>query len=195
MKRFLCVLLAVVMLASMVGAASAAPKRGGTCPPPATTRAAKATHVHIARLKPLNDSGVRGIAIFRIKNGVMNVKVVARGVEASQTHLQHIHGFAGETTESVCPPPTAAGTDGILTLEEGLPFYGPVLLPLEPFPTANAKGQYVYRATFTDLSAVDPLHMRTIVIHGMTVNGVYEPTLPVACAEIHLAGKRKGWFK
>lgn len=68
---------------------------------------------------------------------------------------------------------------------EGLQAYGPIILPLVPFDLVDASGNLGYEATFTiNPGALQPLHKRTIVMHGMTVNGGYVPSLPVACGEI-----------
>lgn len=142
--------------------------------------------VYMAKLMPLNGSGVMGTAIFKIKKGVLTVKVNARGLEPNMVHMQHIHGFTSGQV-SVCPTAGAdVDMDGTISLVEGLPAYGPVLLPLTPYPTASMWGTFNYRAMFADYSMVTPLNIRTIVVHGMTVGGVYDPTVPVACAQIRM---------
>ena len=72
-------------------------------------------------------------------------------------------------------------------MTEGLPNYGPIVLPLTPFNQVDEDGNLEYEAEFEiDPSESDILQKRTIVLHGMSVNGQYIPTLPVACGQIEL---------
>ncbi len=140
-------------------------------------------------LDPLNESGVDGKAQLILRGDTLRVVITARGLVPDMLHPQHIHGFV-EGTDAVCPPDSAAGEDGILTIAEGLPFYGPVLLPLTPFPMAD-HGTIQFNHVY-DLDSVEPelrpLEKREIVLHGGFVNGEYVPTLPVACGEITVPG-------
>lgn len=139
-----------------------------------------------ANLQPLNRSGVTGKAELTLVGDQLTVEIEAMGLEPNMTHAQHIHGFADNRNAS-CPNPTA-DTNGnhIVEFAEGLPYYGPVILPLTPFSTTPA-GKLEYKATFTvDPSQFNPLENRTIVLHGMTVDGTYVPSLPVACAQIRV---------
>ena len=184
----------------------------------ATTSLAKGgdpgTEVYMAELTPLNDSGVSGKAQFRVKkNGTFVAQVTAVGLAPGQIHAQHIHGFIDPVMESSCP--TLAendtegpdGPDGIITVGEGAPAYGGILVPLDgsldvaeglgdpaTFPTAdNGGGAVTYRqtistddlalnggATFEDLA----LDAHAVVLHGAFLNGEYAITLPVACGTI-----------
>ena len=137
--------------------------------------------------KSLNDSGVIALAAATIEGYTLNVTVLATGMDTGMQHPQHIHGLDGD---AVCPPESASGDDDIITLEEGIPFYGGVQLPLDmmggDFPTPDAMGNYIYQRTFT-LSAeqkatLTPLDHKVIVLHGITGNA----TLPVACGELML---------
>lgn len=149
--------------------------------------------VHLVNLDPLNESGVQGKAILIQRGTRLRVVIVARGLEAGMLHPQHIHGLDGDT-EGACPPPEAADDisgvpeeagdpDEFISLEEGAPFYGPVLLPLTPFPNA-ANGVVTYHQTFTVSGDLGDLSDEVIVLHGMTLDGGYAPTLPVACGGI-----------
>lgn len=168
-----------------------------------------AGHVYRATLDPLNDSGVSGTALLRLEDdGRLHVEIQASGLEAGQVHPQHIHGFLSGQ-DSVVPPPSAGGDAAsefgeLLSVAEGAPFYGPILLPLEPTPTGSAVN---FSADYDDsqvrqlsaaaagmlpglavaIDGVDdltPLDLREIVLHGMTVDGVYQPTIPVASGVI-----------
>lgn len=148
----------------------------------------------VAELHPLNNSGVSGKATFKYKEGSeFLAQVHAKGLVPDMMHPQHIHGFDESSRDAVCPPQSAAGDDGLLTLEDGLPFYGPVLVPLDDdlvplsvdnFPTANAAGRISYsQATKLNrlITALDELlpgdqstenlnlQNRTVVLHGAFV--------------------------
>jgi len=143
-----------------------------------------------ANLRTLNSSDVRGRANMTLEGDQLKVTINARGYEANKLHVQHIHGFANKQN-SVCPSPSAdINNDGVVDLVEGLPSYGPILLNFEPFPTADSKGSVNFQNTYTvNVSDLGPLENRAIVLHGATVNGNYDPTLPVACGQIVMTHK------
>ncbi len=108
-------------------------------------------------------------------------------------------------SNAVCPAQSAnTDNDGTVSLLEGLPFYGPILESLTPFPTTSTE---VYNQTFTVNTSdpaknVLPLENREIVLHGMTVaagqdmfnnNGAagYDPSLSY-CLRTHKSNKRFG---
>lgn len=150
----------------------------------------------------LNASGVSGSAELTLMGDKLTVKVNATGLEPNMVHPQHIHGFAENKGNSTCPTPAAdTNGDGLVDLVEGLPSYGGVLLelyvPIDEFPVADANGVLAFERTFLlgetefaeegeviSQSDLSPLQNRTIVLHGMTVNGEYIATLPVACGQI-----------
>lgn len=145
-------------------------------------------------LYPTNDSGAAGFAYFRLDGNQLTASVMAVGLEPGKVHPQHVHGFADDS-ESTCPPADAAGEDGLISLEEGAPFYGPVILPLTDengdMPTAGANGWVMYENTFMlgtgelpSVSDLGPLDQRAVVLHGMTVDGEYMATLPVTCGTV-----------
>lgn len=161
--------------------------------PPIFNEPGDEAQVYFTCLSPMNDSEAVALASFRLDGSMLKATVLATGVEPNIAHAQHIHGKEGEN--ATCPPESAAGEDGLISLEEGLPFYGAPILFLTDeegnFPVANASGSYMYERTFMlgegDLiSAADlgPLEDRAVVLHGMTVDGSYVGTLPIACEEI-----------
>jgi hypothetical protein len=116
---------------------------------------AKADGLYFVDIGELNGSGVTGGALLAVNDmntpdnlldDTLTVFIAAKGLEANQVHIQHIHGFAaGGAGEAVTPPASAdADGDGFIELAEGLPFYGEILLNLsspqgaglEGFPTA-----------------------------------------------------------
>ncbi|MER2997957.1 hypothetical protein [Pontibacter populi] len=149
------------------------------------------TKTYTANIMSLNDSGVSGTATLTLEGDQLTVHIMATGLEPGMVHPQHIHGFMDSNQNAVCPPMSAdTDGDGLVELGEGVPFYGPVLLPLEPFPTAP-DGSINYTQTFTVSAGILPLQNNVIVLHGMTVDGEYWPTLPVACAAIKVANNGK----
>lgn len=138
-----------------------------------------------ATLSMLNNSGVMGTAHVSLMGNMLTVTINATGLEANKVHPQHIHGFMENNKNSTCPTMSAdTNGDGLVDLVEGLPSYGPVLLTLTPTPTADANGEVNYTQTFTIDPSLLPLQNRAIVLHGLTVNGEYMATLPVACGQL-----------
>jgi len=141
--------------------------------------------VWVAILTPLNAhvgrQAVTGMATLTMDaSGTLAVTLDVKGVVAGQLHAQHIHGHGGDAT---CPTPQAdADGDGVISVGEGVPDYGPVLVPLTPFQTP-ADSRYSYEQTFPNQGALDP-ERRAIVIHGAFVDGTYVASLPVACGTI-----------
>lgn len=133
----------------------------------------------------LNNSGVTGTAELILDGVNLTVKVSLSGLEPGG-HAQHIHGFTDNKRNSKCPPTSAdTDNDGYISLGEGVPFYGGVILPLKDtageFPVADENGDLEYEMTFEDVTKdLTPLQNKSIVIHGM--DGM--PSLPVACGQI-----------
>jgi hypothetical protein len=146
---------------------------------------AQRTTIYRVTLSQLNSSGVTGTAKLTLKGNLLTVRIDATGLEAGKEHMQHIHGLANAQANATCPAASAdTNNDGLISLVEGLPFYGGVLQSLTPFSTTPT-GTLSYEATFTiDLAKFLPLENRTIVLHGKTVNGTYDASLPIACGEI-----------
>ncbi|GAA4318308.1 hypothetical protein [Christiangramia aestuarii] len=137
----------------------------------------------------LNESGVSGTAELSLTGSTLTVNISASGLEANQVHPQHIHGFSSNKGNSTCPPASAdQDGDGYVSIPEGAPFYGGVLLTLGPIPTADANGNINFTMTYEYEDGIDsditPLQNRAIVLHGMTVDGEYWAGLPVACGQI-----------
>jgi hypothetical protein len=146
------------------------------------TKQDAAPSYYIANLEDLNNSGVSGKATLVMDGDWLQVKINAHDLEPNVQHAQHIHGPDGDGT---CPPASAdTDGDGLISVGEGAPFYGPVLLPLDAYPYANADGDVKYQNSFAMSQDLMPLTDRVIVLHGMTVDGEYIGSLPVACGEI-----------
>jgi hypothetical protein len=153
---------------------------------PAAMATGKQAQTYQVTLTDLNDSGVSGSAILTVDGDQLTVTLNVTGVEPDQMHMQHIHGL--DHKSSVCPPASAAGADGLLSLADGLPFYGPVKLPLTPYPMPDS-ASYQFTQTYSLADAngdITPLQSQSIVVHGLTVDGTYDATVPVACGQIRV---------
>ena len=159
------------------------------------------TKMYTADLAMLNESGVSGTAEITLTRNEITVKIQATGLEPNKLHPQHIHGFIENRRNATCPPPSAdTNGDGIIDLVEGLPFYGPIIqdlyVPIDTYPMAVdgdidyertktlGETEFVEEGQVATYSELRPLQNRTIVLHGMTVDGEYVATLPVACGQI-----------
>src|SRR3712207_4052062 len=106
--------------------------------------ALQAGEIFRADLQALNDSGVSGYVELARQGDRFTVRVQAEGLEADQTHIQHIHGRVGEdggALESNVPGEAFdADGDGFVELAEGIPSYGPVLFNLTSPQGADLAG-------------------------------------------------------
>lgn len=142
-------------------------------------------------LNTLNNSGVTGVATVTLQGDHhLTVTIHATGVEAGKPHPQHIHGAADGTPTS-CPDLSAdMDGDNLVSVGEGIPVFGPIILPLKPFQIA-ADGTIDYHQEFNlgedvalTADQLGPLHHRTIVLHGLSIGGEYVPTMPIACGRL-----------
>ncbi|MDH5546729.1 MAG: hypothetical protein OEZ43_14145 [Gammaproteobacteria bacterium] len=140
------------------------------------------------KLHSLNDSGVEGEVELKLRGHTLYVELEVSGLEIGKPHPQHIHGHENQSVPASCPSIDAdANGDGLVSVAEGLPNYGPIILPLTPFNLVDAGGELNYRASFEiEVDKLQPLNKRAIVVHGMTVGSVYIPSLPVACGVVEL---------
>ncbi len=141
---------------------------------------------YVVDLEPLNNSGVYGEVELKLKKNKLHIEIEASGLEPGKIHPQHIHGHDKPVKNATCPGIEAdSNADGVISVQEGLPAYGPIILPLVPFDLVDDGGNLEYQASFTvKTGTLQPLHKRVIILHGMTVGGSYIPSLPIACGEI-----------
>ncbi|WP_216209693.1 hypothetical protein [Amycolatopsis aidingensis] len=151
---------------------------------PAHTGPEHDTTLSLFRLKPVNDSRVRGIGVVELDGTHASIRITAFGVLRNHPHAQHFHiGGAG-----TCPT-SAADTngDGVVSTVEGAPSYGGVgasltttgdtspdsALAVDRFPTAP-RGLVRYHRSM-DVSNAVARDLRTgnavIVLHGLDLNG------------------------
>jgi hypothetical protein len=192
------------------------PPSSTTTTPPTTTKA-----TYTARLSSFNGSKVRGMALVTVNPSeqgsgtageatgstgatgsttttggaaggtVIRVVIVATGMTADQMHAMHIHGFTTGTPSAI-PPSASASNPTTEPVAENT--YGPVLLPLEPFPTASSSGTVTYTKVLSAPAEVltPSLENKAIVLHGMDVNGTYDPSVPVAVGILRLMTGKGG---
>ena len=154
-------------------------------------------------------SSATGTASLDVQGTQAHVVLHIRGLTPNLPHAMHIHGDLAAQNE--CPGPHAdVSGDGLISLEEGAPFYGPIDtsfttsgdtspasgLALERFPVADSNGRIDYDRTFTiPQNVIDRLGSLHIVVHGLALDGnsegpvggydtLFEAVLPVACGAI-----------
>jgi len=167
-------------------------------------------------------SDVHGHASLRLTGRTLRVDLTASGLTPNEPHAMHIHGLLDRVNE--CPTaaadvntgdpidsatPQILGTpDGLISLNEGAPFYGPIDvsftqtgdtsaasgLALERFVSADAAGNLNYhRSIVVGKDVAKNLTRLHIVLHGADLPGdhddsslssLFEATLPVACGNI-----------
>ncbi|WP_377644606.1 hypothetical protein [Oryzobacter terrae] len=179
-------------------------------------------HDHVAD----GGSDVTGNASLRLTGRTLDVRLTASGLTPGEPHAMHIHGDVqaanecpgieadANTGDAIDPDSFLAGTkDGLISLGEGLPDYGPIDvsltvtgdtsaasgLSLERFLTADAAGRIDYhRSVVVPKDVAKNLGNLHIVIHGADLPGdadasslssLFEATLPVACGEIDNASR------
>ena len=176
-----------VLLPATTASASSGSDHGSKAEHTSMDEHGHGAQVYRSTLMQLNDSGATGRVVMRLKGDDLTVRIKARGLVPNQPHAQHIHGKGS----SECPTMSAAGADGLLSVLEGVPFYGPIVksltvsgdtspkaaLTIELMPVADEKGRIDYRRTI-DLPDDVSKHLEDyqIVQHGIDVNhnGMYD---------------------
>lgn len=157
---------------------------GETVAPPPQTEPVQTqtTPGGAVQLEQLNDSGVTGSAELQRETAQLRVNLQASEATPNQQHLAHIH--IPEQGEAECPGEDAdEDGDGLISLEEGAPAYGPVVVEFEPFPEADAEGNITYERTL-DVEENVEIERGAVVVHGLEVEGEYQAAPPVACGVI-----------
>jgi len=87
--------------------------------------------------------------------------------------------------DMACPGPGAAGPDGVVTVLDGVPFYGGILtsltsngdvspssaLALDRFAVADANGYLYYQRTLTSIEGYTDAGTVQVVVHGIDFDG------------------------
>jgi hypothetical protein len=138
---------------------------------------------------PINGFNSIAFAYFRVKGNVLKATVLAAGVTPNKTHPQHIYGLDSGANATCAPASADTDGDGFISIAEGAPFYGNVILSLDnangDFPAASPDGSYIYQRTFNigGLS-ISNWENLAVVVQGGMVDGSYQEMLPVACGEV-----------
>jgi hypothetical protein len=181
---------------------------------------AQAPTTFTANLSQANDSGASGTATISLDGTTATIAIVGNGFFDGFPHAIHIHGEPGG--DNVCGPlnPGDEGFDtadedgdGILSVVEGVPAYGPVAVSLttegdtsgdsalavDRFPTS---GTLDYERTFElPQDVADNLSSLHIVVHATDLDGSgeigdsgtpssldpdldIEATAPAACGQL-----------
>jgi hypothetical protein len=144
--------------------------------------AEKPPDLRLVQLRPLNGSGVRGVARLLLDGRRLGVVSIASGATPGQMHMQHIHVPDGNA-EGKCPTPDLdADGDGFVSLEESVSAYGAPVVSLEPFPMSEGP-DWKYKQVLTMPEGVE-LDRGVIVLHGLPVRGKYDELMPIACGVI-----------
>jgi hypothetical protein len=127
--------------------------------------------------------------ITALPNGRLQVRVEASGLAPGLPHAMHLHDTTGaDRSPSSCPGEGAdADGDGVVTVLEGAPSYGGIVvsltttgdtspasgLALDRFPVADADGTLSYSRTF---APADPVALAQagsvqVVVHGADFDG------------------------
>ena len=147
--------------------------------------------------KSLNGSVVSGnVKVWQYGNS-LDVFIEVTGLDRGKAHLMGFHGIAGGI--AVAPPVSAdVNGDGVISYDEGLPFYGPELVALTPIKKPDHRASIVYRQWISG-SPLDAnnvaLSTRVILIQGAFTHPsytltYYDPTIPVAIASLHRIGPK-----
>lgn len=172
---------------------------------------------------PAADAGsnVTGDASMRLNGRNLVINLDATGLTPEEPHAMHIHGVVDQPNE--CPGIDADKNtgdemfpdegyiegvpDGLISLNEGAPDYGPILVSLTAegkdtsasnglavgdFVAADEDGDLSYdREIRVSKGVAKNLSQLHIVIHGADVDGsgssvdsFFEATLPVSCGQI-----------
>jgi hypothetical protein len=146
----------------------------------------QAVERYVARIAPLNASGVSGVVNLQVMGATLTVSIDVTGLEPDHRHFQHVHGEAG--VPAACPSPADANASGVITLTEATTRIGPLAFDIQPYPLPDEHGALRWSRTFTleswEMQATAPWAEHVVVFHGMTHNGSYDQLLPIACGPI-----------
>ncbi|GAA2042192.1 hypothetical protein GCM10009819_30650 [Agromyces tropicus] len=139
-------------------------------------------------IQPADVPGSGASGTTRVKalpNGKIQVTVEAWGLSPNLPHAMHLHGVPGDQADLGCPGPAAAGDDGVVSVVDGIPFYGSILtsltwtgdtspssaLALDRFAMSDADGYLYYQRTFTDIPGYTDAGTVQVVVHGIDFDG------------------------
>jgi hypothetical protein len=130
-------------------------------------------------LTPMNGSNVGGggTMVLDVNSDSLGMQYSVTGLDPAQPSNMTMRGLPDG--ESTCPTAAQADAngDGVVTLAEIQAWVGNVLAVLPSAPQGTAQ--------LTPTSLLYPIRDRSVLILGGSVNGIYDPTLPVACGKIN----------
>lgn len=134
-------------------------------------------------LTELNGSGVSGNALVVKGDDTVTVSFAVTGLEAGEIHPQHVNRYPSDDREVACPTSEDdTDGDGRISAAEGTAVYGPIALELLPAPTADAEGTIRFQGRFP--IEASRIYNGVILINGDTVDGAFDPAIPVACGQL-----------
>lgn len=150
-----------------------------------------ARQLYTAELRGTGDTGGEGRArlVLDSEGGTLTVTIRASGLEPGECHPQAIHAIGSTDRSRPHEQPKDSGGVADLLFE-----FGPILLLLSPFPEADQQGRVheKYVISLADqpdaVRALEPARKRMVVLYGKTVEGLYEPAMPVAWGQLHKRG-------
>lgn len=138
-----------------------------------------------------------------LPNGKLQVTVEAGGLTPGVHHMAHLHGFTGQA-DGGCPGADRdTDLDGLISVGEGVPDFGPVLVHLTTtgattgvidhlaYPMADADGTIRFQRTFPASEQNHAMAGRVqVVVHGIdldmdgALDAGMETSIPVVCGGI-----------
>lgn len=133
---------------------------------------------------PLSDaSGTTRVKA--LPNGKLQVTVEAWGLSPDLPHAMHLHGVPGDAVDAGCPGPAQGGDDGVVTVVDGIPFYGGILtslttsgdvspasaLALDRFAMSDDAGHLFYQRTLDSAPGYADAGTVQVVVHGIDFDG------------------------
>ena len=158
---------------------SASSGAGGYSPADATNAAADGTRVD---LQPVNGSAVTARSLVVKGDQTITVSLAAEGLEPGRQHRLNIHRYEDERAVRCATTSDDRNGDGRVDLDEGETAWGPIALELLPSPTADEDGTAAFEGTFP--LAASKIYNGVIVVSGATVDGAFDPSIPVACGQL-----------
>lgn len=139
-------------------------------------------HIYETTLNPLNNSGAHGKAVVVAQDGKAFVAIKSYGLSVGLPHAEHIHLGSMPGT---CPTPSAdKNGDGLISVAEAAPNYGPIkvslttsgdvsadsALAVDRFPVTAADGSTTYVREFDLPAGVTAANLKNgeIVQHGIS---------------------------
>lgn len=135
-------------------------------------------------LEPVNQSGAAGTARLAVRGDRLTAWISVAGAQPGREHLQHIHIPPGDQPARCPTPQLDRDRDGLVSLEEATPVWGPPRVELKPFPSSQGPAFDYVSTLEAPVPPSETLDRGVVAIHGLDVDGTYDPLLPIACGRI-----------